>query len=97
MRLAISRIDQPEAIPREMSSRSARARARRDLRRAAGANPPRGNKKWRMDVCGLSNTRPISCSDCPDFHRFHISVFCAAESLERFLRVIDTILKLKIF
>jgi hypothetical protein len=50
-----------------------------------------------MDVCGLSNTRPISCNDCPAFHRFQISVFCVGESLDRFLWVINTILKQQIF
>ena len=28
-----------------------------------------GNKKHRMELCGLSKTRPISCSDSPAFHR----------------------------
>src|SRR5579863_8626229 len=46
-----------------------------------------------MVVCGLSKARPISCNDCPAFHRFHISVFCVAESFDRFLRVMNTILK----
>jgi hypothetical protein len=40
-RLAISRIDEPEAIPREMSSRSASVSASRERRRAAGGMPPR--------------------------------------------------------
>src|SRR5215469_8684856 len=50
-----------------------------------------------MVVCGLSNARPISCNDCPTFHRFHISVFCAGESFDRFLRIINTILKKRSF
>jgi hypothetical protein len=45
----------------------------------------------------LPNTRPIACNDCPDFHRFHTSVSCVGESLERFLWVINTILKQQIF
>src|SRR3981189_449974 len=51
--LAIVRIDEPEAIPREMSSRSARVSARRERRRAAGAIPPRGNNTQRMQLWGL--------------------------------------------
>jgi hypothetical protein len=65
--LAISRIDEPEAIPREMSSRSARERANRERQRSAGAIPPRGNNRQRMQLCGLPKARPISCNDCPAF------------------------------
>src|SRR5579864_8908328 len=83
MRLAISRMDQPEAIPREMSSRSARVSARRDRRRAMGAIPPRGNNKERMQLCSLPKARPISCSDCPAFHRLQTSHFSVAESPNR--------------
>jgi hypothetical protein len=83
--------------PREISSRSARVRARRERRRTTGAIPPRGNNKQRMEVCGLSKARPISCNDCPDFHRFQISVLCVGESLDRFRWVINTILKQQIF
>jgi hypothetical protein len=38
-------------------------------RRAAGGIPPPGNNTARMQLCGLSKARPISCSDCPAFHR----------------------------
>ena len=38
--LAISRIDEPDAMPREMSSRSANVSVRGDRRRTAGAMPP---------------------------------------------------------
>jgi hypothetical protein len=38
--LAMIRIEQPLAIPREMSSRSAKVSARRERRRIAGAIPP---------------------------------------------------------
>jgi hypothetical protein len=41
--LAISRRDEPEAIPREMSSRSARVSANGARRPAMGGMPPRGN------------------------------------------------------
>jgi len=37
--LAIKRIEQPEAIPREISSRSASVSVRPERRRTAGANP----------------------------------------------------------
>jgi hypothetical protein len=82
--LAISRIDEPDAIPREMSSRSGRVRARRERRRTAGGIPPRGNNKQRMEVCGLSKARPISCSVSPAFHRLQISLFSIADSPNRF-------------
>src|SRR5580693_6724245 len=81
--LAISRIDEPEAIPREMSSRSVRVRASRERRRALGGIPPRGNNKQRRELCGLSKARPISCSVCPAFHRRQISFFSIAESPNR--------------
>jgi hypothetical protein len=41
-----------EAIPREMSSRSARVSANRERRRGAGAMPPVGNNNLRMEGCG---------------------------------------------
>src|ERR1700722_207306 len=80
IRLAISRIDESEAIPREISSRSARVRARGDRRRAAGPIPPRGYNTDRMQLCSLPKARPISCSDCPAFQRFQTSPFSIAES-----------------
>jgi len=64
-RRAISRSGESEAIPREMSSRSASVSASRERRRAAGGMPPRGSNTERMQLCGLSKARPISCSDCP--------------------------------
>jgi hypothetical protein len=45
---------------------------------------PRGNNKHRMELCGLSKARPISCCDCPAFHRHHMSLFSIAESPNRF-------------
>ena len=60
-RRAISRSGESEAIPREMSSRSASVSASRERRRAAGGMPPRGNNTERMQLCGLSKARPISC------------------------------------
>ena len=74
-RRAISRSGESEAIPREMSSRSASVSASRERRRAAGGMPPRGNNTERMQLCGLSKARPISCSDCPAFHRLQTSRF----------------------
>jgi hypothetical protein len=43
--LAISRIDEPGGIPREMSSRSASVSVRSQRRRAAGTIPPRCDNK----------------------------------------------------
>jgi hypothetical protein len=82
--LAISRIDEPDAIPREMSSRSDRRRARGERRRTAGGIPPRGNNKQRIEVCGLSKARPISCSVAAAFHRLQMSLFSIADSPNRF-------------
>ncbi len=66
-----------------MSSRSARVSASRERRRAMGGMPPRGNNTARMQLCGLSNARPISCSDSPAFQRFQMSSFSIAESPNR--------------
>jgi len=63
----------------------------RERRRAAGGIPPRRNNKWRMDVCGLSKARPISCSDWPVFHRLQMSLFSTVESPNRFPDLIQTI------
>src|SRR6185437_9525128 len=41
------------------------------------------NKTARIQLCGLSNARPIACSDCPAFHRLQISRFSIAESPNR--------------
>ncbi len=73
-----------EAIPRDIFSRSPGVSARRERRRAAGGIPPRGNHKHRMELGGLSKARPISCSDCPAFHRLQMSLFSIAESPNRF-------------
>jgi hypothetical protein len=43
--LAISRIDEPEAIPRDMPSRSASVSVRSERRRTAGTIPPRCDKR----------------------------------------------------
>src|SRR5882672_4742276 len=45
--------------------------------------PPRGSNTERMQLCGLSKARPISCSDCPAFHRFQTSRFSIAENPNR--------------
>ena len=52
-RLAISRIDKPEAIPREIFSRSASVSATRERRRSTGGMPPRGSNTARIELCGL--------------------------------------------
>ena len=55
-----------------------------ERRRARGGMPPRGNNKQRMELCGLSKARPISCSDCPAFQRLQMSRFSIPESPNRF-------------
>jgi hypothetical protein len=57
---------------------------RRERRRAAGAMPPRGTSKHRIELWGLSKARPISCSDCPDFQRLQILLFSTSENPNRF-------------
>src|SRR5271169_6358069 len=77
---AISRIDEPEAIPREMSSRSTAVSTSSERRRAGGTIPPCCDKKPWMELCGLPKARPIVCNDSPAFQRRHTSVRCATES-----------------
>src|SRR6266436_1078732 len=67
-RLAISRIDEPEASPREISSRSRSVSARSERRRTAGTNPPYRDTRQRMEECSLPKARPISCIDCLSPH-----------------------------
>src|ERR1700761_7654981 len=55
--LPISRIDEPDAIPREMSSRSDRVSVRGERRRAAGTIPPRCVNKNRMEPWPLPKAR----------------------------------------
>src|SRR5208283_4391812 len=43
-----------------------------------------------MDECSLPKARPILCNESPAFQRHHMSLFCAAESPNRFPRVINT-------
>jgi len=52
---AISRIDEPEAIPREMSSRSARASASRERRRAIGGYHREGSNTARIEYAAYRN------------------------------------------
>src|SRR5271163_490881 len=87
---AISRIEEPEAIPRERSSRSATVSAKRERRRSAGEIPPRGNNTARMQLCGLSKARPISCNDCPAFQRLQTLRFSIAESPNLIPRLMPT-------
>jgi len=68
-----------EAIPREISSRSVRVSTSRERRRARGGMPPRGSNTARMQLCGLSNARPISCSVCPTFQLLQTPRFSIAE------------------
>src|ERR1700723_1134989 len=88
--LAISRIAEPEAIPREISSRPASVGVRPERRRTAGTIPPCcDNKKW-IEPCSLPKTRPISCNDSPAFQRRQISAFCAEERPYRLPILINT-------
>jgi hypothetical protein len=57
---------------------------------ATGGMPPRGNNTERMQLCGLSKARPISCSDCPAFHRLQTSRFSIAESPNRYPGLMPT-------
>src|SRR5215475_5490990 len=90
-RLAISRIDEPEAIPREISSRSASVSASRERRRATGGMPPRGSNTARIELCGLPYARPISCSVCPAFQRLQTSRFSIEESPNRIPDLMPTL------
>src|SRR5579864_1667963 len=92
----MTRIEQPLAIPREMSSRSANVSARRERRRVAGAIPPwRANRKW-MTCLSLPSTRPIAFNDCPAFQRFHISARWAKDSFHR-LCIMNTTLRKTVY
>jgi len=79
--LAISRIDEPEASPREISSRSRSVSARSARRRTAGTIPPvtrhQGNE-WTNAPC-QKRARSHAMSALPSKRR-HTSLFCAAES-----------------
>src|SRR5271169_1352436 len=43
-----------------------------------------------MELWSLPKARPISCNVCPAFQRRHTSIFCSAESPNRFPRFINT-------
>src|SRR6266566_1247204 len=43
-----------------------------------------------MEECSLPKARPILCNESPAFQRHHMSLFCAAESPNRFPWVINT-------
>src|ERR1700720_496734 len=43
-----------------------------------------------MEECSLPKARPISCNVCPAFQRRHTSLFCTAESPNRFPALINT-------
>jgi hypothetical protein len=90
---ALADLIQPalDVVGSEMSSRSAKLSARPERRRAAGAIPPLGNNTQRMQLWGLPQPRPISCNDSPAFHRLQTSALCAADSLDCFPSLINTI------
>jgi hypothetical protein len=66
--LAISRIEEPEAIPREMSSRSPGVSVRSERRRTDGKNPPGRDTKGRIDECSLPNALPSHATTVPTSH-----------------------------
>ena len=66
------------------------ASAQRERRRSAGGIPPRGNNTARIQLCGFSKARPISCSDSPAFQRLQTSRFSIAESPNRIPRLMPT-------
>src|SRR3984885_12348895 len=83
-------MDEPEARPREISSRSASVRVRSERRRTAGTIPPCcDNKKW-IEPWSLPKARPISSNDSPGFQRRQISVFYAEERPYRLPTLIKT-------
>ena len=74
---AMVRIDNSATIPLEISSRSARERANRDLLRSGGRMPPVGDNWLYIDDDGLSKKRPISHRLSPRRHLSQISFFCS--------------------
>src|SRR5208282_369739 len=50
-----------------------------------------------MEECSLPKARPISCSVCPAFQRRHTSIFCSAESPNRFPGFINTTFKKQLY
>src|ERR1700678_2682364 len=52
--------------------------------------PPRGNNTERMQLCGLSKARPISCSDSPAVQRLQTSRFSIEESPSLIPRLMPT-------
>ena len=65
--LAMARIDEPEAIPREMSSPLGKRECQRRPPTGYRGNSAmtRQQKKWTTVCCLPQKPRPISCSDCP--------------------------------
>ena len=78
-RVAMERIDSPDTIAREISSRSANVSAIAARDRCAGRNPPvSASIRW-IDEWARSKSLPISCSVQPRFQRSHISAFWVSE------------------
>src|SRR5271169_232870 len=50
-----------------------------------------------MEECSLPKARPISCSVWPAFQRRHTSIFCSAESPNRFPGSINTTFKKQLY
>src|SRR5271154_3738251 len=50
-----------------------------------------------MEECSLPKARPISCRVWPAFQRRHTSIFCSAESPNRFPGSINTTFKKQLY
>jgi hypothetical protein len=72
---AIFRMDNPAAIPREISSRSDGVNAICDRLRLTGAIPPRRRKTPYIDPPPFFNALAMSLRDSPAFQRFQSSAF----------------------
>ena len=75
---AIWRSERPSTNPREISSRSARVKARIDRRRDGGWMPPEGLKWLKIEEDGFPNTLPIDLRPSPLRHLSQISALSAA-------------------
>jgi hypothetical protein len=78
-RAAIQRIDRLQAMPLDISSRSAGVSDMPDLFLGTGRIPPVGANTVKIEDDPRSNSRPIALWDSPRFQRSHISALCASE------------------
>jgi len=83
-----------ETLRGELDARSARQAALRGGRLALRSWP--NSREFRSVVVvveWLEAARPISCNDCPVFHRRQMSRLCVTENPARFPWVINTTLQ----